>query len=380
MNPQESGGGRIELVGLCKRFTPRGPLVVDHVGIDVAPGEFVTLLGPSGSGKTTTLNMIAGFTDATSGEIRLNGRDISALPPHRRDFGMVFQNYALFPHLTVEQNVAFPLRERRMDGQETRRRVGEVLDLVDLTSLAGRRPDELSGGQQQRVALARAVVYSPSVLLLDEPLSALDRRLRQTLQHEIKRIHDELKLTFMFVTHDQEEAMALSDRIAVFNYGRIERLDGPAELYNRPGTRFVATFLGESNIFAGRLDGDVYVWADRKWGFGAEGPDAGDDDRLLVVRPERTDLAADAATVPAGANRADATVTKVTFHGTHHRIRLEFRDGTPGYAVLAQGTGGAAVPPRPGAVVVAHWNPDDQVLVTDGPAAEQIDQEMRTDT
>ncbi|MCQ0018084.1 ATP-binding cassette domain-containing protein [Actinomadura madurae] len=274
MKSQESGGGRIELVDLCKRFAPRGPLVVDHVGIDVAPGEFVTLLGPSGSGKTTTLNMIAGFTEATSGEIRLHGRDISGLPPHRRGFGMVFQNYALFPHMTVEQNVAFPLRERGVGKRETRRRVGDALDLVDLGGLAGRRPNELSGGQQQRVALARAVVYSPSVLLLDEPLSALDRRLRQTLQHEIKRIHDELKLTFVFVTHDQEEAMVLSDRIAVFNRGRIERLDGPAELYNRPGTRFVATFLGESNIFAGRLTGDVYVWGDRKWGFAAEGPGA----------------------------------------------------------------------------------------------------------
>ncbi|MCP9952633.1 ABC transporter ATP-binding protein [Actinomadura madurae] len=380
MKSQESGGGRIELVDLCKRFAPRGPLVVDHVGIDVAPGEFVTLLGPSGSGKTTTLNMIAGFTEATSGEIRLHGRDISGLPPHRRGFGMVFQNYALFPHMTVEQNVAFPLRERGVGKRETRRRVGDALDLVDLGGLAGRRPNELSGGQQQRVALARAVVYSPSVLLLDEPLSALDRRLRQTLQHEIKRIHDELKPTFVFVTHDQEEAMVLSDRIAVFNRGRIERLDGPAELYNRPGTRFVATFLGESNIFAGRLTGDVYVWGDRKWGFAAEGPGAGPDDRLLVVRPERVGLATEASAVPSGANRTEATVIEVTFHGTYQRVRLEFRDGTEGSAVLSQGAGGTAGLPDPGASVVAHWSPDDQVLVTDGPAASQIDQEMRTDT
>ena len=380
MKPQESGGGRIELVGLCKRFTPRGPLVVDHVGIDVAPGEFVTLLGPSGSGKTPTLNMFAGFSVVSLGVFRLHGSDVSGLPPQRRCVGMVFQNYALFPHLTVEQNVAFPLRERGVAKKEARRQVGEALDLVDLGGLAGRRPGELSGGQQQRVALARAVVYSPSVLLLDEPLSALDRRLRQTLQHEIKRIHDELKLTFVFVTHDQEEAMVLSDRIAVFNHGRIERLDVPAELYDRPGTRFVATFLGESNIFAGRLDGDVYVWGDRKWGFAAEAPDAGPDDRVLVVRPERMGLTTDPSTVPAGANRAEATVTEVTFHGAHQRVRLEFQDGTPGSALLSQGTGGTVVPPHPGASVVAYWSRDDQVLVTDGPAAAQIDQEMRTDT
>src|SRR5262245_37019038 len=266
MKAQESGGGRIELVGLCKRFAPRGPLVVAHVGIDVAPGEFVTLLGPSGSGKTTTLNMIAGFTEVTSGDIRLAGRDISLLPPHRRNFGMVFQNYALFPHMTVAQNVAFPLRERKVPKAEIERRVGEVLELVDLGGLGGRRPDALSGGQQQRVALARAVVFSPSVLLLDEPLSALDRKLRQTLQQEIKRLHQELGLTFVFVTHDQDEAMALSDRIAVFNSGRIERVGSPADLYRDPGTRFVARFLGESNLFDGRLRTDgVYEWGGHKW-------------------------------------------------------------------------------------------------------------------
>jgi putative spermidine/putrescine transport system ATP-binding protein len=354
--------GRIELDDLCKRYGS-GPLVVDHVTIDIAPGEFITLLGPSGSGKTTTLNMIAGFTDITSGAIRLGGRNIARLPPHRRDFGMVFQNYALFPHMTVAQNVAFPLRERRVAKREIERRVAEVLGLVDLTGMGGRRPGELSGGQQQRVALARAVVFSPSVLLLDEPLSALDRKLRQSLQQEIKRLHDELKLTFVFVTHDQDEAMSLSDRIAVFNSGRVERLGTPADLYRDPGTRFVARFLGESNLFPGHLrPGGVYEWSGHKWAApGAEGGQGGQSDRDLVVRPERLGVVTADAEVPPGANRVAATVTEVSFQGTHQRLELDYGDGATGCAVL---------PPdgleevRPGSSVIAHWRPAHQVLVT----------------
>ncbi|MFI5957665.1 ABC transporter ATP-binding protein [Cryptosporangium sp. NPDC051539] len=323
-------GGRVELVQLCKTYG--GNTAVDSIDLRIEPGEFLTLLGPSGSGKTTTLNMIVGFTEPTSGSVELNGRDISRMPPNKRDFGMVFQNYALFPHMTVAQNVAFPLRERKVPAGEITRRVGEALDLVDLAGMDGRRPHELSGGQQQRVALARAVVFSPSVLLLDEPLSALDRKLRQSLQREIKRLHDELGLTFVFVTHDQDEAMTLSDRIAIFNEGRIVALGTPTDLYHRPPTTFVARFLGESNVFDG-----------------------------FVVRPERMAVVVDSASVPPGANTAPATVTDVSFYGTYSRIELAFGDDSIGCAVLPVGTPSTV---EPGTAVIACWRPEDQVPVS----------------
>ncbi|MDQ7910445.1 ABC transporter ATP-binding protein [Phytohabitans sp. ZYX-F-186] len=356
-----ASGGRVELVDLSKRYGNGEPPAVDDISLDIEPGEFITLLGPSGSGKTTTLNMIVGFTEPTSGRIRLGGRDISRMPPHKRNFGMVFQNYALFPHLTVAQNVAFPLRERKVSTVETTRLVGEALDLVDLGGMENRRPHELSGGQQQRVALARAVVFSPSVLLLDEPLSALDRKLRQSLQREIKRLHKELGLTFVFVTHDQDEAMTLSDRIAIFDRGRIVSVGTPADLYHRPANQFVARFLGESNVFAGRYRGtDVYEWHDRKWTvteqrYGAE-------ERALVVRPERVGVALDEESVPPGRNAAPAVVTDVSFYGTYYRIELAYGDGAVGCAVLPVGAPAAV---DPGAAVVAHWRPEDQVLVSE---------------
>ncbi|MEO3925190.1 ABC transporter ATP-binding protein [Micromonosporaceae bacterium B7E4] len=356
-----ASGGRVELADLCKRYGAGDRPAVDHINLDIEPGEFITLLGPSGSGKTTTLNMIVGFTEPTSGRIRLNGRDITRMPPHKRNFGMVFQNYALFPHLTVAQNVAFPLRERKVPAAETARLVGEALELVDLGGMDNRRPHELSGGQQQRVALARAVVFSPSVLLLDEPLSALDRKLRQSLQREIKRLHDELGLTFVFVTHDQDEAMTLSDRIAIFDHGRIVALGTPAELYHRPATQFVARFLGESTVFAGRYRAaDVYEWHDRKWTVDEQVP--GSEQRALVVRPERMRLALDEESVPPGSNAAPATVTDVSFYGTYYRIELAFGDDSVGCAVLPVGTPAAV---DPGARVVAHWRPEDQVLVSE---------------
>jgi len=351
-------GGRIELVDLCKRYGASEPPAVDHVNIDIEPGEFITLLGPSGSGKTTTLNMIVGFTTPTSGGIRLNGRDISGLPPHKRNFGMVFQNYALFPHLTVADNVAFPLRERKTPKQEIIRRVGEALELVDLAGMDQRRPHELSGGQQQRVALARAVVFSPSVLLLDEPLSALDRKLRQTLQREVKRLHRELKVTFVFVTHDQDEAMTLSDRIAIFDRGRIDAIGTPADLYHRPTTQFAARFLGESNVFAGRyLPDGGYEWHGRKWTV----EERGSGERVLIVRPERIRLALDERSAPSGSNTADAVVTDVSFYGTYNRVELTYGDGSVGCAALPVGIPADVYP---GASVVVHWRPEDQVLVT----------------
>jgi putative spermidine/putrescine transport system ATP-binding protein len=352
-------GARVRLVDLCKRYAPGLPPAVDHIQLDIAPGEFVTLLGPSGSGKTTTLNMIAGFVDITSGRIDLNGTDVSPIPSYKRNFGMVFQNYALFPHMTVYDNIAFPLKQRKFGATDIRRMVGQVLELVDLQGRGNRKPTELSGGQQQRVALARAVVFSPSLLLLDEPLGALDRKLRQGLQAEIKRIHRELGLTFVFVTHDQEEAMFLSDRIAVFNEGRIERCGTPSDLYQNPGTRFVAEFLGESNVFSGGVSDGVYRWGENRWAL----PDgAGTDDRqTLIVRPERLDVLDGATKVPPGLNSTSAVVTNVGFLGTVRRIELRYDDESAGCAVLRPNAAEHVVP---GSRVTVTWDPRDQALVS----------------
>ncbi|MFN0305987.1 MAG: ABC transporter ATP-binding protein [Burkholderiales bacterium] len=224
---------------------------VDDVSLDIARGEFITLLGPSGSGKTTTLMMVAGFEAPNSGSILLDGRDLVALKPWQRNIGMVFQSYALFPHMTIEKNVAFPLRMRGIAGDELRRRVADVLALVGLTAFSQRHPRELSGGQQQRVALARGLVFRPDVLLLDEPLGALDKNLREQMQVEIKRIHRDVGITMIYVTHDQTEAMTMSDRIAVFNAGRIEQVAAPLDVYHRPATRFVGEFIGDSNFLSG---------------------------------------------------------------------------------------------------------------------------------
>ncbi len=253
-------GARVIFDRIEKRY---GSVVaVDDVSLDIAPGEFLTLLGPSGSGKTTTLMMLAGFEIPTAGEIYVDEDPIAAVPPYRRNIGMVFQNYALFPHMTVGENIAFPLQMRRMSKSEIVRQTRAVLDLVGLPGYEGRYPRQLSGGQQQRVAVARALVFNPRVLLMDEPLGALDKKLRERLQLEIKALHDQLGVTIIYVTHDQEEALVMSDRIAVMNDGRIEQCGQPTELYDEPTTRFVADFIGESNFIEGavaRLDGSA-VW------------------------------------------------------------------------------------------------------------------------
>jgi putative spermidine/putrescine transport system ATP-binding protein len=251
----------LELLGVSKSYPNSSAAAVAQLDLGIRRGEFVTFLGPSGSGKTTTLNMIAGFIDASTGEIRINGQDIAALPPHKRGLGMVFQNYSLFPHMTVWDNVAFPLVERKRPKQEVRQKVAEAIALVGLTGLEQRRPRELSGGQQQRVALTRALVFDPSIVLMDEPLGALDKNLRQRLQSEIKRLHRELGMTFLFVTHDQEEAMALSDTVVVFRAGHVCQVGTPDELYRRPASRFVAEFLGESNILDGKLRHQNGSWS-----------------------------------------------------------------------------------------------------------------------
>jgi putative spermidine/putrescine transport system ATP-binding protein len=241
-----AGQGDLQIRNLGKTYDE--VVAVDTVSLTVFEGEFLTLLGPSGSGKTTTLMMIAGFVQPTSGSIVLGGRSLTALPPHKRDIGMVFQHYALFPHLTVFQNIAFPLEMRNQRKSEVERRVKAALELVQLPDHGARYPRELSGGQQQRIALARAVVFEPSLLLMDEPLGALDKKLREHMQLEIKKIHDDLGVTVIYVTHDQEEALVMSDRIAVFNHGKIEQLGSPSDLYDRPASPFVADFLGESNF------------------------------------------------------------------------------------------------------------------------------------
>jgi putative spermidine/putrescine transport system ATP-binding protein len=243
----------LSLQNLSKHYGRAVP-AVDDVSLDIEKGEFVTFLGPSGSGKTTTLMMIAGFESPTGGHIMLSDRAIDPVPPHKRNIGVVFQNYALFPHMSVARNVGFPLRMRRRPKPEIADRVAKILNIVGLGALADAEPRTLSGGQQQRVALARALVFGPDVLLLDEPLGALDKNLREQMQLEIRRIHRELGVTTIYVTHDQTEAMTMSDRIAVFNQGKIEQVDEPLSLYRRPRTPFVAGFVGDNNVVEGTAD------------------------------------------------------------------------------------------------------------------------------
>ncbi|RVX39831.1 putative spermidine/putrescine transport system ATP-binding protein/mannopine transport system ATP-binding protein [Nonomuraea polychroma] len=266
--PATSTGKPLSVVALRKTYGDA--VAVDEASMEIAAGEFVTFLGASGSGKTTTLMMIAGFCEPDSGTITVGGRDVTRLAPQKRNLGFVFQQYLLFPHMTVGENVAFPLQLRGVPKDEIRRRVGETLEMAGLSGLAGRRPRELSGGQQQRVALCRALVYRPPVILMDEPLGALDKKLRDQLQVEIKAIQQELGLTVIYVTHDQEEALVLSDRIAVMRNGRIEQFDTPRELFERPKTAFVADFLGAANFLPGRVeqqtDAHTLVRLDRSGG------------------------------------------------------------------------------------------------------------------
>ena len=250
----EGRAGRLDLEvdGLVKRFGPT--LAVDHVSFSLAPGEFYSLLGPSGCGKTTTLRIVAGFEHPEAGTIRIRGSDISRLPPHHRHVNTVFQHYALFPHLSVEDNVGYGLRQQNLPLEETRRRLEDALDVVRLRELRDRYPRQLSGGQQQRVALARALVNEPAVLLLDEPLAALDLKLRKAMQGELKKLQERVAVTFLYVTHDQEEALTLSDRIAVMNGGKILQEGTPQEIYERPTSRFVADFIGQTNFFEGQVE------------------------------------------------------------------------------------------------------------------------------
>jgi putative spermidine/putrescine transport system ATP-binding protein len=303
--------------------------VVDDLNLDVRKGEFLSLLGPSGSGKTTTLMMLAGFESPTQGEIRLDGKRLDDKPPHQRDIGMVFQNYALFPHLTIAENVAFPLSVRHVGRAEQKARVKRALDMIELPQLANRRPSQLSGGQQQRVALARALVFEPSVVLMDEPLGALDKRLRETMQYEIMRLHRELALTIVYVTHDQAEALTMSDRVAVFSDGRIQQAATPSELYENAQNAFVANFVGENNGLAGRVMNVDEHWATLALSDGSvirgrceQGLSPGDH-AMLALRPERAHIpAAEATHADEHSNVVRARVEELVYCGDHHRVHL----------------------------------------------------------
>ena len=358
------GGTQIRLDHVTKDYGLKAP-AVDDISLTVEPGEFMTLLGPSGSGKTTTLNLIAGFETLTSGSIALNGADVGMLPPHKRNLGMLFQNYALFPHLTAAQNVAYPLRERRVPKQEIARRVAEVLELVQLTGRDTNYPAQLSGGQQQRVALARAIVFDPQALLLDEPLGALDRNLRGALQREIRRIHREVGSTFVFVTHDQEEAMNLSDRITLFHDGHIEQIGTPEQLYQKPDTLFAATFLGDSNVFdidASTIEPQLR-WEDELWTVdkATVATRTGRSEKAaLIVRPEDVGIAADRAVVPTGVNVLSARVRDIEYMGSFRTLLLELgAAGQTGRARLAPTEGGVSI----GSKVIAWWRPERQRIV-----------------
>jgi putative spermidine/putrescine transport system ATP-binding protein len=320
-------GVALELTGLRKVY--KDAVALDGIDLSIAAGEFMTLLGPSGSGKTTTLNMVAGFVEPDAGRILMGGTPLVGVPPHKRNIGVVFQNYALFPHMRVEANVAFPLRQRGVSRADSARAVGEMLEVVGLGHLARRYPRELSGGQQQRVALARALVFKPQLLLLDEPLGALDKRLRESLQLEIKRIHRELGVTFVFVTHDQEEALALSDRITVFNAGRIEQVGSAEELYERPRSLFVAEFLGDSNVLrgkvthsgGGRLELDC---GDSRFVTAGNAPEG--TEAALVLRPERVTVLGVGEQPAPGHNAVDGTVEDVIYLGGRRRLVVASRE------------------------------------------------------
>ena len=291
MGVERPGAGALVLHTLTKRYP--NFVAVDGIDLDLPPGEFLTLLGPSGSGKTTTLMMIAGFTPPTSGDILLDGRSVTALAPERRNIGVVFQNYALFPHMTVQENIAFPLRMRNQAKPTIASKVAAALRLVQLETLGDRLPRQLSGGQQQRIALARALVFDPDLLLMDEPLGALDKNLREQMKFELKRLHAELGVTILYVTHDQEEALTMSDRIALMDRGRIAQIGTAEDLYERPANRFVAAFIGESNVIEGRAtpDGMFVATGGARFPLGAARDHAADA-TAIMVRPEKLSFAA----------------------------------------------------------------------------------------
>ncbi|MFL5681021.1 MAG: ABC transporter ATP-binding protein [Chloroflexota bacterium] len=360
----------VRLAQVVKRFGDVA--AVDGIDLDVPDGQFFSLLGPSGCGKTTTLRMVGGFEQPTSGLIELQGADVTWLPPYRRNVNTVFQNYALFPHLTIFENVAFGLRRKGVSASEIKSRVTEMLRLVELPGYEARRPNQISGGQAQRVALARALINRPAVLLLDEPLGALDLKLRKQMQIELKRIQQEVGITFIYVTHDQEEAMTMSDRIAVMNRGRFEQLGDPESLYERPATRFVAGFLGVSNLLAGtieetsgsyavvRLPDDTRVRVPRSLADGASNVEVG-------VRPEKIRMAAPADR-PNGENALVGTVRDASYLGVSTQYVVEAGGGQrlTVYEQNVERTVHGSLH-RPGEEVRLTWSPDHTFVIAASP-------------
>ncbi len=360
-----TGGAQVELVNVSKNYG--NVHAVTNLSLTVEPGRFLTLLGPSGSGKTTVLQLIAGLIEPTAGAIWINGAPTEGIPPDRRNVGVVFQHYALFPHLTVAQNLAFPLEMRHLSGSEIRNRVADALDLVGLTGLENRRPRQLSGGQQQRVALARALIYRPSVILMDEPLGALDKNLRQQMQVEIKKIQADLGLTMIYVTHDQAEALAMSDEICVIEGGQLAQVGPPRQLYDRPVSEFVATFLGEANLFAGKIsEVETQTGVARAAGpsglqaLGRLGSDSGGDGVgepvTIIVRPEDVQIGS-ARSGPPG---FEARVESVAFVGDALRVQLTADGRTSLVAKLPKTS---AHPPKAGSAVNVSWREQDATFV-----------------
>lgn len=353
-------GARLTMATVSRRY---GEVrAVQEISLDVQPGEFLTLLGPSGSGKTSLLRMIAGFVAPSAGDILLDAQSVLLKPPYDRNIGVVFQNYALFPHMTVAENIAFPLRVRRLAAAEVARRVAAALELVKLPGYEHRLPRQLSGGQQQRIALARAVVFDPPLLLMDEPLGALDKKLRVHMQLELKQIQARLGVTVVYVTHDQEEALTMSDRIAVMNHGRVEQLGSARDLYERPANRFVADFLGESNLLACQI---LNAGEDR-WVVETESslkvvvcphPSLRVGDRaILVLRPERVRLVNGRSGL---ANVFDGVVEEAVYLGeaVRYLVRLGSRD-----QIVAK-IGGSTPPPVGGSPVTVGWDVSEAVLI-----------------
>jgi putative spermidine/putrescine transport system ATP-binding protein len=345
----------ITISGLTKSYA--GTKILDGIGIDVASGEFLTLLGPSGSGKTTLLMILAGFTRPDAGSLRFGAQEVIRLPPHRRNLGVVFQSYALFPHMDVTGNVGFPLTLRGIRADERQRRVRTALELVQLDDLGARRIDQLSGGQRQRVALARAIVFEPGILLMDEPLSALDKKLREQMQIELRRLHARLGMTVIYVTHDQREALTLSDRIAVIDHGRIQQIDTPQRLYEHPGSHFVADFIGDSTFLPVTVIDGVARWRDRV--LTLANPPGPDGKYLLVIRPEKLALggAGDAG------NRIDAEVADIVYQGDSLRIDLRLPDGAVVTLQEPARAARIAMLPVHGAAVTLVLDPADTLLV-----------------
>jgi putative spermidine/putrescine transport system ATP-binding protein len=336
-------------------------LVVKDLNLTIGKGEFLTMLGPSGSGKTTCLMMLAGFETATNGEIRLDGRPINQVPPHKRGIGMVFQNYALFPHMTVGENLAFPLEVRKIGKAEREAKIARALDMVQMGAFAARRPSQLSGGQQQRIALARALVFDPKLVLMDEPLGALDKQLREHMQFEIKHLHESLGITVVYVTHDQGEALTMSDRIAVFNDGRIQQLAPPADLYERPDNSFVAQFIGENNKLPGvieELSGDKAL-VRLATGEMIDATPVNVRERgqktLVSIRPERVEFKPES--MPPGAHMIGADVLEVIYMGDILRAVLRVA-GSDEFVMKMRNTLGQTKL-EPGQKIKVGWHPQD---------------------